>query len=101
MQGNEHVRQAFSSWMKPFKDLGMTTISSQSACCTDHIPFDRSGLPAFQFLQDRVGGTGGHTNLDYYDTIPIDDIKKNAVIVASFVYHTAMLDKPLPRKKNK
>ena len=101
LQGNEHVRQAFSSWMKPFKDLGMTTISSQSACCTDHIPFDRSGLPAFQFLQDRVGGTGGHTNLDYYDTIPIDDIKKNAVIVASFVYHTAMLEKPLPRKKNK
>ena len=101
LQGNEHVRQAFSSWMKPFKDLGMTTISSQSACCTDHIPFDRSGLPAFQFLQDRVGGTGGHTNLDYYDTIPIEDIKKNAVIVASFVYHTAMLDKPLPRKKNK
>ena len=47
------------------------------------------------------GGTGGHTNLDYYETIPINDIKKNAVIVASFVYHTAMLEKPLPRKKNK
>ena len=86
--------------MSPFKDLGMNTIGSQSLGSTDHIPFDRVGLPAFQFLQDRVGGTGGHTNLDYYDTIPIEDIKKNAVIVASFVYHTAMLDNPLPRKNN-
>jgi len=49
-------------------------------------------------LQDRVGGTGGHTNLDFYDTIPIEDIKKNAVIMASFVYHTAMLKDILPRK---
>ena len=101
LQDNEHVRQAFTAWMSPFRDLGMTTIGSQSVGSTDHIPFDRAGLPAFQFLQDRVGGTGGHTNLDYYDTIPIEDIKKNAVIVASFVYHTAMLDHRLPRKNNK
>tara|TARA_Y100000034_G_scaffold95948_2_gene116735 strand:- start:4596 stop:6116 length:1521 start_codon:yes stop_codon:yes gene_type:complete len=98
LQDNEHVRQAFTSWIRPFKDLRMTTIASQSVGSTDHIPFDRAGLPAFQFLQDRVGGTGGHTNLDFYDTIPIEDIKKNAVIVASFVYHTAMLGERLPRK---
>ena len=100
LQDNEHVREAFTSWIRPFKDLQMNTIASQSVGSTDHIPFDRAGLPAFQFLQDRVGGTGGHTNLDFFDTIPIDDIKKNAVIVASFVYHTAMLDEKLPRKGN-
>ena len=84
--------------MRPFNNLGMTTIGFQSKCCTDHVSFDRAGLPAFQFLQDRIGGTGGHTNLDFYDTIPIDDLKKNSVIVASFVYHTAMLDNLIPRK---
>ena len=99
LQENEHVREIFKSWMEPFEDLGMTTIGFQKKCCTDHVPFDRVGLPAFQFLQDRVGGTGGHTNLDFYDTIPIEDVKKNAVIIASFVYHTAMLDERLPRKK--
>ena len=76
----------------------MTTISPQSLGSTDHVAFDRVGLPAFQFLQDKICGTGGHTNLDYYDTIPIEDIQKNAVIVAAFVYHTAMLDERLPRK---
>ena len=100
LQENEHVRQIFTSWMEPFKDLGMTTISSQSVGSTDHVSFDRVGLPAFQFLQDRIGGTGGHTNMDYYDTLPIDDLKKNAVIMASFVYHTAMLNEKLPRKES-
>ena len=66
---------------------------------TDHVPFDRAGLPAFQFLQALVGGTGGHTNLDFYDTIPIDDLMKNAVIMASFVYHAAMADERIPRKR--
>ena len=99
LQGNEGVRQAFTSWMKPFKDLGMTTVSLRGVGSTDHVYFDRVGLPAFQFLQDRVGGTGGHTNLDFYDTLPIEDLKKNAVIVASFVYHAAMTEKRLPRKQ--
>jgi hypothetical protein len=84
--------------MEPFHDMGMTTISTRSVGSTDHIPFDAAGLPGFQFLQARVGGTGGHTNMDFYDTLPVDDLKKNAVIMASFVYHAAMMDAKMPRK---
>ena len=98
LQGNEHVRQTFTAWMEPFGDLGMTTVSVLSVGSTDHVPFDNAGLPAFQFLQARVGGTGGHTNLDFYDTLPIEDLMKNAVIMASLVYHAAMSDTRMPRK---
>ncbi|MDE2751845.1 MAG: M20/M25/M40 family metallo-hydrolase, partial [Gemmatimonadota bacterium] len=98
LQGNEHARSLFASWMEPLRDLGMTTISPRSVGSTDHIPFDRAGLPGFQFLQARVGGTGGHTNLDFYDTLPIDDLIRNAVIMASFVYNAAMDDVKVPRK---
>jgi hypothetical protein len=97
LQGNEHVRRTFAAWMEPFHDLGMTTISPRGVGSTDHVAFDEAGLPGFQFLQDRVGGTGGHTNLDFYDTLPIDDLMTNAVIVASFVYHAAMSDERIPR----
>jgi len=62
------------------------------------VAFDEVGLPGFQFLQARVGGTGGHTNLDFFDTIPLDHLMKNAVIVATFVYHAAMSDERVPRK---
>jgi hypothetical protein len=99
LQGNEHVREIFRAWMKPLEDVGMKTISIQGVGSTDHIPFDEIGLPAFQFLQARTGGTGGHTNLDFFDTIPIEDLMKNAVIMATFVYHSAMREEVLPRKK--
>ena len=98
LQENEHVRQTFKAWMEPFHDMGMTTISLQGVGSTDHVPFNNIGLPAFQFLQARVGGTGGHTNLDFFDTLPIDDLMKNAVIMASFVYHAAVSDERIPRK---
>ena len=34
LQGNEHVRQTFAAWMEPFRDLGMTTISTRSVGST-------------------------------------------------------------------
>lgn len=98
LQGNEGVRDLFEAWMEPFHDLGMTTTSIRSVGSTDHVPFDEVGLPGFQFLQDRAGGTGGHTNLDFFDTLPLDDLRKNAVMMASFVYHAAMTDERIPRK---
>jgi len=98
LQGNEHVRRAFEEWMKPFHDLGMTAISIQSVGSTDHVSFNEAGLPGFQFIQDRVGGTAGHTNLDFFDTLPAEDLMKNAVVMASFVYHAAMSDARIPRK---
>lgn len=99
LQGNEAARTLFTAWTEPFRDLGMTAVSNQSVGSTDHIAFDEVGLPGFQFLQDRTPGTGGHTNLDFYDTIQAADLMKNAVIMASFVYHAAMADERIPRKK--
>jgi len=98
LQGNERARRMMTAWTAPFRDLGMTTVSILGVGSTDHISFDRAGLPGFQFLQDRVGGTGGHTNLDFIETIPPEDLMKNATIVASFAYHAAMSDTRVPRK---
>jgi hypothetical protein len=101
LQGNERARRLFEEWMKPFRDMGMTVISNQSVGSTDHVSFDNAGLPGFQFLQDRIPGTGGHTNLDFYDSVQAEDLMKNAVIMASFAYHAAMSDVRVPRKTPK
>jgi Zn-dependent M28 family amino/carboxypeptidase len=87
-----------AAWMAPFADFGMTVVSNQSVGSTDHVSFDEVGLPGFQFLQDRVPGTGGHTNLDFYDTIQATDLMKNAVVMAAYAYHAAMADTRMPRK---
>ena len=98
LQGNEQARELFTAWMSPFRDLGMTVVSNQGVGSTDHIAFDEVGLPGFQFLQDRTPGQGGHTNLDFYDTIQAGDLMKNAVIVASYAYHAANAPARIPRK---
>ena len=98
LQGNEYVRRVFQAWMEPFRDFGMTTTSIKSVGSTDHVPFDKAGLPAFQFIQDRIAGTAGHTNLDFLDTLSPGDLMKNAVVMAAFAYEAAMTDIKLPRK---
>lgn len=101
LQGNDAAHAMMTAWTAPFRDLGMTTVSPRGVGSTDHISFDRVGLPGFQFIQDRIGGTGGHTNLDFLETLPPEDLMKNAVIMASFAYHAATSDARVPRKPAK
>ncbi|MBM3908113.1 MAG: M20/M25/M40 family metallo-hydrolase [Gemmatimonadetes bacterium] len=98
LQGNEAARAMLTAWMEPFRDFGMTTVSNQSVGSTDHVPFDDAGLPGFQFIQDRLPGSAGHTNLDFLETINPSDLMKNAVVMASYAYHAAMADARVPRK---
>jgi hypothetical protein len=98
LQGNEYARRLFAAWMEPFRDFGLTTISIQSVGSTDHVSFDAAGLPGFQFIQDRIGGTAGHTNMDFFDTLRAEDLMKNAVVEAAFIYHAAMADQRILRK---
>jgi carboxypeptidase Q len=98
LQGNEFARRFFAEWMKPLADFGFTAISIQSVGSTDHVAFDRAGLPGFQFIQDRIAGTAGHTNLDFYDTLSAEDLMKNAVIMAVYAYEAATIDERIPRK---
>ncbi len=86
--------------MKPFNNIGMTTMTIRDTGGTDHQAFDAVGLPGFQFIQDPVeyGTRTHHSNMDSYERIQEEDMRKNAVIVAAFVYHTANREQLLPRK---
>jgi carboxypeptidase Q len=100
LQENEAVAPIFEAWMKPFKDLGMTTLSMRNTGGTDHLSFDAVGIPGFQFIQDPIEyeTRTHHSNMDVYDRLQPEDLKQISVIVASFVYEAAMRDQMLPRK---
>ncbi|MBI1763689.1 MAG: M20/M25/M40 family metallo-hydrolase [Acidobacteria bacterium] len=100
LQGNDAVRPIFRAWLTPFKDMGASTITINNTGGTDHQSFDGVGLPGFQFIQDDIeyNSRTHHYNMDVWDRIQADDMKQAAVIIASFVYHTAMRDEKLPRK---
>lgn len=100
LQGNEAIGPVFRAWMEPFRDLGMTTMTIRNTGGTDHQAFDAVGLPGFQFIQDEIeyGTRTHHSNMDSYERLIADDLRKNAVIVASFVYHAANRPALLPRE---
>ncbi len=100
IQENFAVRPIFEAWMKPLKDLGVTTIALQNTEGTDHLPFDYIGLPGFQFIQDPLDYFPGlhHTNQDVYDHAVPEDLVQSAIVMAYFVYQTAMREEMLPRK---
>lgn len=100
LQGNERVRPIFEAWLAPFADLEATTITTNNVFGVDAIAFDMAGLPGFQFIQDPLDyeTRTHHTNMDVFDRLPADDLRRNAVILASMVYHAAMRDQPLPRE---
>ncbi len=100
LQENEAVAPIFEAWMKPFKDLGMTTMTMRNTGGTDHLSFDAVGIPGFQFIQDPIEyeTRTHHSNMDVYDRLQPEDLKQISVIVASFVYDAAMRDQMLPRK---
>ncbi len=77
-QGNEGVKPIFAQWLKPFKDLGATTVTLQNTGGTDHHSFDGIGLPGFQFIQDDIeyNTRTHHTNMDSYDHLQADDLKQ-------------------------
>ncbi|MGB6991720.1 MAG: M20/M25/M40 family metallo-hydrolase [Thermoanaerobaculia bacterium] len=99
-QGNAAMTLIFEAWLEPFHDLGADTVTNRDTGGTDHIPFDRVGLPGFQFIQDKLDyfTRTHHSNLDVYDHAQREDLIQASVIMASFAYHAAMRDDMLPRE---
>jgi hypothetical protein len=100
MQSNEAVRPIFQQWIEPLRDLGVTILGPRSVASTDHSNLDAVGIPAFQFLVDRLeyNSRTHHTNMDVVDRVQAEDVKQAATVAATFAYLAAMRDEKLPRK---
>jgi carboxypeptidase Q len=85
-----------------FSDLGFAgAIANKSRRLggTDSASFSQAGLPGIGLGQDPIEyfTDTWHTNLDTYERIVEDDVKKEAIVVAAAVYQLANRDELLPR----
>jgi hypothetical protein len=92
------LREAFA----PFEDLGIVgavATRSRRAGGTDSTSFNEAGLPGIGLSQDPIqyNSHTWHTNLDTYERIVEEDVKRSAIAIAGAVYHVAMRDERLPR----
>jgi Zn-dependent M28 family amino/carboxypeptidase len=92
------LREAVAS----FNDLGVVgaaSTRSRQRGGSDHTSFNEAGLPGITVQQDPIqyNSHTWHTNLDTYERIVEDDVKKAATGVAAAVFHVATRDALLPR----
>jgi Zn-dependent M28 family amino/carboxypeptidase len=88
--------------LAPFKGdgvVGAVTTRSRQLAGSDNTSFNQAGLPGIAMGQDPIeyGTNTWHTNLDTYERILEDDVKKDAMVMAWTVYQLAMRDDLLPR----
>lgn len=88
--------------LAPFEDLGFYGVRASSGRAlggTDSTSFSAAGLPGIGAQQDPIEyfNITWHTNMDTYERIIEDDVKKAAIVFAAAVYHLAMRDQLLPR----
>ena len=100
LQSNPAVKPIFEAWIAPLKDLGVVALGPRSVASTDHSAFDGVGIPAFQFMVDRLeyNSRTHHSNMDTFDRVQKDDMIQQATVIAVFAYNAAMRDEKLPRK---
>ncbi|MCB0834481.1 MAG: M20/M25/M40 family metallo-hydrolase [Bacteroidetes bacterium] len=100
LQNNEKAESYFRSWLEPFRGWNASTLTLKSTGGSDHQSFDRAGLPGFQFIQDPIayGTKTWHTNMDHYDHVIPEDMKRNAAIMAYFIYMASTVEEMVPRK---
>jgi len=85
-----------------FKDdgvVGAAPSRSRNLGGSDNTSFSQAGLAGIGMGQDPIeyNSNTWHTNLDSYERILEDDVKKDAMVVAWSVYQLAMRDDLLPR----
>jgi hypothetical protein len=88
--------------LAPFKGdgvVGAAATRSRRLGGSDNTSFNQAGLPGIGMGQDPIEYQSNtwHTNLDTYERILEDDVKKDAMVVAWSVYQLAMRDDLLPR----
>jgi hypothetical protein len=88
--------------LEPFASdgvVGAVTSRSRRLGGSDNTSFSQAGLPGIGMGQDPIeyNSHTWHTNLDTYERILEDDVKKDAMVVAWAVYQLAMRDEMLPR----
>ena len=96
---NAGVRTIFDAWMRPFKEMGMKTVSSWDIGGGDQTAFESVGLPTFGFIQDPIEyeTRTHHTSADVYERIQPEDLQFNTAVLASFAWQAAQRDEKMPR----
>jgi carboxypeptidase Q len=99
LQNKEEVRPIFDSWLEPLKAIGARRNVIEPVGSTDHLSFIDAGVPGFNPIQEygNYDVRTHHTNMDTVERLNVDDLRQAAIVMATFAYNAANLDRKIPR----
>ena len=99
LEENARLKPVFDAWLAPLADLGAVKNVIERIGSTDHVTFNRAGLPGFNTIKDYVDYDvrTHHTNTDFYERLSEEDLMESAIVLAVFAWHAAIREGPLPR----
>jgi hypothetical protein len=100
LQGREVLKPIFEKELDSLKEVGIKEFSLRSMGGTDHLSFDRLGVPGFACLQDmNEYRFTHHTQTDTVDKVNEENLIQGAQVMAVAAMRVANLDKLLPRDR--
>lgn len=101
LQNNTFAKPVFKEVFSSIPDITDGVLTIENTLSTDHETFDFYNIPAFQFIQDPLeyDTVTHHTELDVFEYVPEQDVKKNAVVLAWTIYSLSENEGKVPRKK--
>jgi len=98
--GRPMVQNLFTRELTALQGLGVTDYRRPSGGGSDHMSFDRAGVPGFMFVQEPAGYfLSHHTEADTLDLLREGDAIQGAQVMSVAAMRIANLDEMLPREK--
>lgn len=100
LQGREVLKPIFEKELESLKEIGLKEVSTRSMGGTDHLPFERAGVPGFACEQDPFEyRMTHHTQSDTLDKAVEADLIQGAQVMAVTAMRVANMPALLPRDK--
>jgi len=95
------LKPVIESELSVLKELGVEQLVARSFPGSDHVPFERSGVPSCMFNQEIAGyRIAHHTSADTLDMAHEPDLIQGAQVMAVTALRLANREEMLPRKSN-
>jgi carboxypeptidase Q len=100
MSNREQLAPILETELASLKELGVKELCNRGFGGSDHVSFDRGGVPGCAFNQEIAGYRfGHHSQADTLEMVREDDLRQGAQVMATAALRLANMEKLLPRAK--
>jgi len=98
-QRNAKAQIVLKSWIEPLRGLGVIGISDKQDGGSDHIAFEKIGIPTVPTKQDPLDydTVAHHTNMDFADRVQPEDMKPAVAVMAWMLFQASNAPEMMPR----